>query len=56
MGGEVPNLADLAVFGVLSAIEGCQAFKVQYKLFWVSLNSAILFYQQTRIVKNNLAK
>ncbi|XP_023322248.1 prostaglandin E synthase 2 [Eurytemora carolleeae] len=27
MGGEVPNLADLAVFGVLSAIEGCQAFK-----------------------------
>jgi len=33
MGGEVPNLADLAVFGVLSAIEGCQAFKVQYKLF-----------------------
>jgi len=27
MGGENPNLADLAVFGVLSAIEGCQAFK-----------------------------
>jgi len=27
MGGQNPNLADLAVFGVLSAIEGCQAFK-----------------------------
>jgi len=27
MGGEAPNLADLAVFGVLSAIEGCQAFQ-----------------------------
>lgn len=27
MGGSSPNLADLAVFGVLSSIEGCQAFK-----------------------------
>jgi len=27
MGGETPNLADLAVFGVLSAVEGCQAFQ-----------------------------
>jgi len=27
MGGSAPNLADLAVFGVLSAIEGCQAFQ-----------------------------
>lgn len=27
MGGESPNLSDLAVYGVLSAIEGCQAFK-----------------------------
>jgi microsomal prostaglandin-E synthase 2 len=26
MGGEKPNLADLAVYGVLSAIEGCTAF------------------------------
>jgi len=26
MGGDKPNLADLAVFGVLSAIEGCAAF------------------------------
>ena len=26
MGGERPNLADLAVYGVLSAIEGCDAF------------------------------
>jgi len=27
LGGNQPNLADLAVFGVLSAIEGCQAFQ-----------------------------
>lgn len=27
MGGKTPNLADLAVFGVLSSMEGCQAFK-----------------------------
>ncbi len=26
-GGTCPNLADLAVYGVLSSIEGCQAFK-----------------------------
>jgi hypothetical protein len=28
MGGSRPNLADLAVFGVLNAIEGCEAFQV----------------------------
>lgn len=27
LGGNKPNLADLAVFGVLSSIEGCAAFK-----------------------------
>ena len=27
MGGQRPDLADLAVFGCLSAIEGCDAFK-----------------------------
>ncbi|XP_063700847.1 prostaglandin E synthase 2 [Culicoides brevitarsis] len=27
MGGKTPNLADLAVFGVLSSMEGCAAFK-----------------------------
>lgn len=27
MGGSKPNLADLAVYGVLSSIEGCMAFK-----------------------------
>ena len=26
MGNSTPNLADLAVFGVLSSIEGCRAF------------------------------
>ena len=28
MGGSKPNLSDLAVFGVLNAIEGCEAFQV----------------------------
>jgi len=27
MGGEQPNLSDLAVFGVLTAVEGCEAFR-----------------------------
>lgn len=27
MGGDKPNLADLAVYGTLSSIEGCMAFK-----------------------------
>lgn len=26
LGGDVPNLADLAVYGVLNSIEGCDAF------------------------------
>lgn len=26
-GGDTPNLADLAVYGVLSSIEGCEAFQ-----------------------------
>lgn len=26
MGGKTPNLADLAVFGILNSFEGCQAF------------------------------
>lgn len=26
-GGKTPDLADLAVYGVLSSIEGCQAFR-----------------------------
>lgn len=27
LGGKTPNLADLAVFGILNSMEGCQAFK-----------------------------
>lgn len=27
MGGSKPNLADLSVYGILSSIEGCIAFK-----------------------------
>ena len=30
MGGAQPNLSDLAVFGVLNAIEGCEAFQVDF--------------------------
>ena len=26
LGGDKPNLADLAVYGALSAVEGCEAF------------------------------
>jgi len=26
-GGKAPNMADLAVYGVLNSIEGCEAFK-----------------------------
>lgn len=27
LGGDQPNLADISVYGVLSSIEGCQAFQ-----------------------------
>lgn len=27
MGGNIPNLSDLAVYGVLTAVEGCDAFQ-----------------------------
>ncbi|CAH1785809.1 unnamed protein product, partial [Owenia fusiformis] len=27
MGGDIPNLADISVYGVLSAIEGCESFQ-----------------------------
>lgn len=27
MGGSEPNLADLSVYGILSSIEGCDAFR-----------------------------
>lgn len=27
MGGDIPNLSDLAVYGVLTAVEGCDAFQ-----------------------------
>ncbi len=33
LGGERPNLADLAAFGALSSFEGCRAFKVFYLHF-----------------------
>ncbi|XP_065161734.1 prostaglandin E synthase 2 [Atheta coriaria] len=46
MGGKEPNLADLAVFGVLSSIEGCDAFKdlLQYsniKGWYFSMKDAV---------------
>uniref|UniRef100_A0A915IMU6 Uncharacterized protein n=1 Tax=Romanomermis culicivorax TaxID=13658 RepID=A0A915IMU6_ROMCU len=27
MGGDSPNLADLAVYGAITSFEGCQAFR-----------------------------
>lgn len=27
MGGDAPNLSDLSVYGVLTAVEGCDAFQ-----------------------------
>lgn len=48
MGGSKPNLADLAVYGVLSSIEGCSAFED------LSTNSSILpWYLAMREVVNN---
>lgn len=49
MGGKQPNLADLAVFGVLSSMEGCQTFKDSLQ------NTQIgeWFYAVKALVQNN---
>lgn len=46
MGGNKPNLADLAVYGVLSSIEGCTAFndlrnKTKIDTWYLSMKEAV---------------
>lgn len=46
MGGNEPNLADLAVYGVLSSIEGCDAFRdllkhSRIKTWYLSMKNAV---------------
>ena len=43
MGGAQPNLSDLAVFGVLNAIEGCEAFQVQFFFSEFEIGKHFLF-------------
>ena len=52
MGGEAPNLADLAVYGALSAIEGCDAFSD------LSVNTKVKpwFEAMKQAVQNNEGK
>jgi hypothetical protein len=47
MGGSSPNLADLAVYGVLSAIRGCRAFQVK-------ASSHFMKFQPSEVVYLNL--
>ena len=42
LGGDKPNLADLAVYGALSAVEGCEAF---LDLQVLTTNYQSLFYK-----------
>nr|XP_018915501.1 PREDICTED: prostaglandin E synthase 2 [Bemisia tabaci] len=49
IGGNVPNLGDLAVYGVLSSIEGCDAFKDLMN----NSSSVEQWYQDMKIAVNN---
>ncbi|XP_055914094.1 prostaglandin E synthase 2 [Eupeodes corollae] len=49
LGGNQPNLADLSVFGVLSSMEGCQAFKDCLK----NTNIGEWFYGVKELVTKN---
>ncbi|XP_054719899.1 prostaglandin E synthase 2-like [Uloborus diversus] len=48
-GGNTPNLADLAVYGLLNSIEGCQAFKD----LLLNTNIGKWYYGVQEIVKNH---
>lgn len=55
MGGQQPNLADLAVYGVLSSIEGCIAFKdlldnSKISKWYVSMKDAVSHHQGAQFV------
>lgn len=55
MGGQVPNLADLAVYGVLCSIEGCDAFQdvlksSKIKDWYFSMKNAVETHKGTSII------
>lgn len=50
MGGKTPNLADLAVYGVLNSIEGCTAFEdmlsnTNIKPWYMAMKNAVNNHQ-----------
>lgn len=50
MGGKEPNLADLAVYGVLNSIEGCSAFSdllnnTKIKRWYLEMKNAVMNHQ-----------
>jgi len=58
MGGEAPNLADLAVYGALSAIEGCDAFSdlnanTKVKPWFEAMKQAVQKSEGKAIFSNN---
>ncbi|KAG5898251.1 hypothetical protein JTB14_029629 [Gonioctena quinquepunctata] len=55
MGGDKPNLADLAVYGVLSSIEGCNAFKdvldnTKISKWFYRMKEAVSQHQGTKFI------
>ncbi|CAH1155568.1 unnamed protein product [Phaedon cochleariae] len=55
MGGDKPNLADLAVYGVLSSIEGCRTFKdilenTKIQRWYNSMQKAVTHHHGARFV------
>ncbi|XP_074032968.1 prostaglandin E synthase Su(P) [Leptinotarsa decemlineata] len=55
MGGDNPNLADLAVYGVLSSIEGCTAFKdmlenTKISKWYYRMKETVLQHQGARFI------
>lgn len=54
MGGRQPNLSDLAVYGILSSIEGCIAFQdlldnSKIGSWYFSMKDAVSHHQGTQI-------
>nr|QTJ24583.1 prostaglandin E synthase [Perinereis aibuhitensis] len=53
VGGDVPNLGDIAVYGVLTSIEGCDAFQdlwknTKIKNWYMNMKSAVNQHQGSR--------
>lgn len=49
MGGKEPNLADLAMYGVLSSIEGCNAFQDAL----IYSNIKVWYFAMKEVVQNH---